>query len=488
MRTLIPPSVGATARPLHGLGYVLARGPFGFGLTQRALLLFVAGLLFTIPAFFDMKRLWMLLAWDALLLAVVLFDLSRLPKPGQLRVSRTFLDSPRIGDLTRVELELTQDSNGILEVDLIDELDASLLPTPEKRRVVAYPRDPVRTVLECFPGRRGDVRLGSIFLRYRGVLKLVERWSVAECAQPIRVFPAMEQNGTGTSLYLIRARQIELQKRRLRQRGLGREFESLRDYQAGDELRNLSWTATARRGKLITRQYTTERSQQVWVVLDAGRLSRTAFTLQRRAPRLKGESEQETAESLQVVVTQLDQAATASVMLAEAVNGSGDKCGLLTYGRKIQQQLLPGSGPSHLRTLIDQLSQVRGEASEANHLQAAFRLKQLQRRRGFIVWITEIADSAGRPEIVSAVVDLARRHLVLVVLLHHAELETLASRDVKTVEQMYETAAAKEMLDRRREIVVKLRQQGVMVVESTPGEVGVRTINSYLDVKARGLI
>jgi len=307
-------------------------------------------------------------------------------------------------------------------------------------------------------------------------------------AQAIRVFPAMSHDGHGTELYLMRARQIEMQKRRLRLRGIGREFESLRDYQRGDELRNVSWPATARRAKLIARQFTTERSQQVWVVLDAGRLSRTAFTLVRRQMTTQIQSDAEAAENLRLIVTQLDQAATASVMLAEAVGGSGDKCGLLTYGRGIQQQLLPGAGASHLRTLIDQLSQVRGEAAEANHLNAAARLKQLQRRRGLMVWITEIADSAGRPEVVAAASDLARRHLVLLVVLKHPELEELASRAPANVEQMYETAAAREMLDRRRETIAKLRQQGVLVVETTPGEIGLRAINSYLDVKARGLL
>jgi uncharacterized protein (DUF58 family) len=373
-------------------------------------------------------------------------------------------------------------------VDITDDLEASMLPVPQSKRVMSYPRDPVRAVVECFPGRRGDLNLGNIFLRYTGVLSLVERWAVCDAAQHIRVFPAMTQSGQNSSLYLIRARQIEMQKRRLRQRGIGREFECLRDYQMGDELRNVSWTATARRAKLITRQYTTERSQQVWIVLDAGRLSRTGFVLGRHGASLKYENEQEAAENLQLTVTQLDQATSASVMLAEAVGGSGDKCGLLTYGRNIQQQLLPGAGPSHLRTMIDQLSQVRGEAAEANHLHAAARLKHLQRRRGLIVWITEIADSAGRPEVVSAAVDLVRRHLVLLVVLHHPELDQLAARGPATVEQMYESAAAKEMLDRRRQTIAKLRQQGVLVVETTPGEIGLQTINSYLDVKARGLI
>jgi uncharacterized protein (DUF58 family) len=138
--------------------------------------------------------------------------------------------------------------------------------------------------------------------------------------------------------------------------------------------------------------------------------------------------------------------------------------------------------------MIDQLSQVKAEAAEANHLNAAARLKHLQRRRGLVVWITEIADSAGRPEVVAAAADLVRRHVVLLVLLRHPELDELAARSPANVEQMYASAAAKEMLDRRRETIARLRQQGVLVVESTPGEIGLRAINSYLDVKAKGLI
>ncbi len=470
-----------------GLVVLLAALDFA-GATRRALWLLVAGFVWLVPAFFHPHRVWLMLAWDGLVLALFAADLAMLPAAKRLTVTRRFVDSPKLGEQTEVELALVQESDRLLDVVITDDLEVSLMPVPEPRRVLAYPRDAVKTVLACFPGRRGDLRLGKIYLRYSSGMKLVERWAVADCTQEIRVFPGASQGDSDANLYLMRARQIEMQKRKLRLRGIGREFESLRDYQRGDELRNISWTATARRSRLITRQYTTERSQQVWMVLDAGRLSRTAFELRKRSASLSGESEIEAAENMQLTVTQLDQATTASVMLAEAVQGSGDKFALLTYGRRVQQQLLPGSGPSHLRMLIDQLAQVRAEAAEANHLMAATRLKQMQRRRSLVMWITEIADSAGLPEVVSAAIELVRRHLVLVVLLHHPELDALAASASANVEHMYRAAAAKEMLDRRRATIAKLRQQGVLVVESTPGEIGLRAINSYLEIKAKGLI
>jgi uncharacterized protein (DUF58 family) len=455
-------------------------------LSARALLLLLAGVLWAIPAFFHVHRIWMMLVWDGLIGLLIVLDGMRLPAPSAITTTRRFLNSPALGELTEIEYEVIQQSNEIVRVSVTDDLHTGLIPVPRTLAVVAYPRDAVRAVLECYPGRRGDFRLGKIYLRYGGALRLVERWAVCDAEQDVRVFPASEQSGDKAALYLIRARQIELQKRRLRLRGIGREFESLRDYQTGDELRNISWTATARRAKLITRQFTTERSQQVWIVLDAGRLSRTAFELRRDGPAATGESEQEMAENLLLHVTQLDQATTAAVMLAQVIGGSGDKFALLSYGRRVQQQLLPGNGPVHLRTMIDLLSQVRSEAAEANHLHAASRLKNLQRRRGLVIWITEIAESAGRPEVVTAVAELVRRHLVVLVLLEHPELDALATREPKNAEEMFASTAAQEMLERRRETIAKLRQQGVLVVETTPAEVGASAISKYLEVKAQG--
>jgi uncharacterized protein (DUF58 family) len=279
-----------------------------------------------------------------------------------------------------------------------------------------------------------------------------------------------------------------LEKRKLQLRGVGREFESLRDYQPGDELRKISWTATARRGRLVTRQFTVERSQQVWMMLDAGRLSRTAFELRRGGVEKFAETEAEREAAHLLTVTQLDQATTAATMLAQVIQGSGDKFAMLAYGREVQQLLPPGNGSAHVRLLIDLLSQTRSEAAEADHLNAVARLKTAQRRRGLIVWITELVDSVGKPELVVAASELVRRHLVVLVLLKHPELEELAAREPKTKDEMFQTAAAQEMLERRRETIAQLERQGVLIVETTAAEVGMRAVSKYLEVKAEGLL
>ena len=486
IQTLIPTPVKAQAH---------AYGRMGYALTPRALLLLVAGCLVAVPGFFHFKAasavpgpgwIGIMLAWDAVVLLLAIADAGMLPAPSAIEVVRRFDNSPVLGEPSQITLEVTQASNSILSMRITDALHPSVDLMPVTSLVTAYPRDQTRTIITVAPNTRGDVVLGKLFLRYRSALGLVDRWAAADLEQNIRVYPPMERSPEDTALYLLRIRQIALQKRRLRLRGLGREFESLREYQLGDELRNIAWPATARRGKIITREFTTERSQQVWIVLDAGRLSRTAFELRRHPARSAGNTVIE--EDRLLTVTQLDQASGAAVALAQTVMQAGDKAALLVYGRRIQQQLLPASGSGHLRQFVDSLSQIRAEGAEANHLSAAARLKHLQRRRGLILWITELADSARRPEVVDAAVDLARRHLVLLVVLVHPELDQLSRREPDSVEQMFISTAATEILDRRREVVARLRAQGVLVVETTPGSVKANAINQYLEVKARGML
>ncbi len=105
-----------------------------------------------------------------------------------------------------------------------------------------------------------------------------------------------------------------------------------------------------------------------------------------------------------------------------------------------------------------------------------------------MVWITELVDSVGKPELVVAVSELVRHHLVVLVLLQHPELEDLAAREPRTKEEMFHSAAAQETLERRRETMAQLERQGVLIVETTAAEVGMKVVNNYPEVKAERLL
>ena len=480
------------------------RGRWAFGLTPRSITLLLIGFAGLIPGFWEPRLAYSMLAWDFLVLLFALLDGFRLPAPRDLTGTRTWSNAPALDSETEIELTLENHGNLILDCRLVDDLPQALGTHPATHRLVAFPRVPASLRYRVQPQERGDWPTGSLFLRYRSGLGLVERWAQAPLAQSVRIYPAL-RTGEEQQIFLARSRQIDLQLRQARLRGLGRDFESLRDYRQGDDLRDICWTATARRGNLITRQYQTERSQPVWIVLDCGRLmrSRVAITpLATTSERKHGVSGHDFSradapgnragalapEASAQPHTKLDYACTTAVALAQLALFSGDRVGLLAYGSGIQQRLLPNRGASHLRQLIEALSQVRAESGEADHLRATAMLNRLQPRRSLILWITDLAETAMRPEVIDGAVQLLRRHVLLFVAMAQPEVESIAQSRPNSIDQMFRAAAAQEMAARRDLLLARLHEHGALTLDLNPEALTSSVLNQYLAVKERAMV
>ena len=464
-RSLHPEPVRVVCQP---------RGRFAFGLTARTIGLLAAGLLFALPGFFDPRLGYGMLAWDALVFAAALWDGLRLPAPNLITVERSWSNAPALDSETEIELAVEQQGSVPLECRLVDDLPDALLATPATHALRVFPglRASVRYRLE--PRERGDARAGSLFVRYASPLGLVERWAEAPLAQTVRVYPALRQ-GEDQQIFLARGRQVDLQLRQIRQRGLGRDFESLREYLAGDDMRDVCWTATARRGQLITRLYQTERSQAVWIVLDAGRL-------------MRGRVASNSPNSHVADHSKLDHACSTVIALAQLALFSGDRVGLLVYGQNVQQRVLPGRGAAHLRQIVEALAQAHGEASEADHLRATAVLNRYQPRRSLILWITDLAETAMRPEVVDGALQLLHRHVLLFVAMAQPDVEAIAAARPKNIEQMFRASAAQELTGRRELLLARLREQGALTLDLNPEKLTAAVLNQYLMVKEHSLV
>jgi uncharacterized protein (DUF58 family) len=459
------------------------RRRWSFGLTPRAIGLLAAGFLWLIPGFWDGRLAYAMLAWDFLVLLAALLDGLRLPRPEQLTAGRSWSNAPALDSETEIELTIENQGQAIIECRLIDDLPPALVAQPVTYRLMAFPRAAASIRYRAEPQERGDCETGWLYIRYRSSLGLIERWAKAPLTQTVRVYPAL-RTGEEQQIFLARSKQIDLQLRRAQQRGLGRDFESLREYREGDDLRDICWTATARRGSPITRQYQTERSQPVWIVLDCGRLMRSRVAL----AAISGKSALPVAERGARVHSKLDHACTTAVALAQLALYSGDRVGLLAYGQGIQQRLLPGRGASHLRQLIESLAQVQAESGEADHLRATATLNRLQPRRSLILWVTDLAETSMRPEVIDGAVQLLRRHVLLFVAMAQPEVESIAQARPKNVEQMFLGAAAQEMAGRRELLLARLHEQGALTLDLNPEALTSSVLNNYLMVKERAMV
>jgi uncharacterized protein (DUF58 family) len=454
--SLLPEPCEATA---------VAGGRLALGLTPRALLLLLAGLLFLVPAFFISAFAWGMLLWDVAVLALAAIDCLRLPAPHQFRVRRTWLSLPAQSVETGIELTCEYSGSTPLRLSVVDDLPDALTLAPATAPLTLYPHVAGSVRYTIRPRQRGDHNAGAVYLEYRSGVGLVGRWARAELTQTVRVYP-YRRPADGSDIFLARTRQIEQQLRRQRLRGLGRDFESLRDYREGDDLRDICWTATARRGSIVTRQYQVEKSQPVWIVVDTGRLL---------------QAEVRTS-------TKLDYATSTSLALAQLALTGGDRVGLLAYGQQIKQRVPLGRGSHHLRQLVDALATTQGEFAESDHLKATVTLNRLQSRRSLVLWITDVAETAMTPEVIEGASLLVRHHLLLFVCMRNDQLLELAAASPATAAAMYRRAAAQDLLHLRETLLARLRERGAMTLETTPTEMTAAVLNRYLEVKERALL
>ena len=455
-RPLVPPRMAATATAVRRL-------PYAFG--PRFFLLLAVGLVFVVPAWLDRSALAALFAWNLAVLVLWRVDLSRIPSGDGLEVARVWNAPLALGAASRVAVEVHNHTRRPVSVDVVDDVPAALRHTLPEARLAVRGGGTGRIEYDVAPSSRGDAALGDIALRVRTPWSIAERWLAAAARQTVRIYPNLD-DARAQSMFLLRSRQVALEKRRSRVAGLGRDFESLRDYQPGDEARDICWTATARRARPVTRVYQPERSQAVWIIVDGGRLLRA-----RTGDRMK-----------------LDGLVDAALGLANVALTAGDRVGLLAYGRRIHARLAPGRGGHHLRTLVDALATLPAESAEADHATAAAVVMGAQRQRALIVWLTEVAETAGVPDVIEGAARLAPRHVVLFAVHRPTELHEVADRAPSSEAGLYRMLASHEMLTRREVLLGGLRQRGVLVLEMDPGAPTAALIDQYLTVKERNLI
>ena len=454
---LVPPEMRGYGRPGK-------RPSFAFG--RRFFLLLLIGLVWLGPAWSDRRYLYALALWDIAVVALWVWDLHRLPRPAQLEAHRVWSTPPQLGVEAKIIVELQNFGGAAVTVRVFDDAPVSFRSEAAESEIATPASKKTGTAEYTIrPAERGDARFGGVYLRYQSALSIAERWAVAPLDQTVRVYPNLEEAKKDT-IYLIRSRQIAMEKRHQQQPGHGREFESLREYRQGDEWRDICWSATARRGKLISKSYRIERSQTVWLVLDAGRLLRA---------RVRG-------------LSKLDCAAGAALSLAQVALYSGDRVAMLAYGRRVQQRLPAGRGAGHVRALLDGLAQVKGEELEADHQRAAEALLTFQKRRSLVVWLTDLSETATTPEVIESASRLAHRHLVLFTVIGQPELRELLRERPENSREMFHYVAGQEIVQRRDVLLRSLRQQGALTLEVNPAQLSSAVVNQYLSAKERSLI
>ncbi len=405
---------------------------------------------------------------DFVLLACALADLLSLPTPERAVSVRRIVDEKlSLGAQNPVVLETRNLTGRALQLTLRDEPPAVFDLDRPAQSVVALPPDPRPVVTRYLvtPPAKGDFGWGDLFVRYAGRLGLVERQGRIAAFARVKVYPNLRE----MEKYEMLARRGRLQQmglRTARLRGGGSEFESLREYVPGDEYKKIDWSATARRGKLITRQYEAERSQNIVLLLDTGR------TMLQPVQKM----------------AKLDFVVNTALMLAYVAAASDDKVGLMAFDADVRAWLPPAKSKAQVYRILESLYNLDARMTESDYKASFQDLATRWRRRSLVLLFTDLVDPDSSAQILDAVPMIEGLHRVVCVTVSDPHIAAAAKAVPQTSAEVYTKAVATQVLQERRAAISILKRRGVWTIDSPPEDLSADLINHYLDLKARSLI
>ena len=432
---------------------------------RRLIVALLAGTVLIVLILVHPVFLVLVLAYYAALLGIALADGMRLPGKTGFVASRVLPQPFSLGEVQAVQVLVAHPDAARLPAEVADHVPADLRPD---RRVVpgTFDKDGLLTVeYTVEPPHRGPYRFGSVDLRCwrpRGWLIRQVRIKADEAAAVYPDVLAVRRY----ELTLRRGMRIMLGLRRARPPGATTAFAGLRDYLPGDDIRRISWKATARRDSPVTMEVEAERGQQAIIALDCGRLMTAPAGL----------------------LTKLDHAVNAALLLAWVAQSQGDRVGMLTFSDTVRRFVSLQRGSAQVNQLNKVLYDVKPEYTEPDFAEAFSHLALRVSRRSLVVVLTDVLDPEASRDLVGHAIRLSRRHLVMVVAM--SDPEVLAARDapIANVSRAYEWAAAEELLAARRSSFEQLRQGGVLGLDVEAGRLSPALVERYLELKERALL
>lgn len=432
--------------------------------SRRALWLGLAGFGAALLPVLAHARLWTVwpiyVGWLALALGL---DVVLSPPAGRLVCRVLGPDVLHVGGEAPalIEIDLTSRLAPVLEVKM--DLSEELAPVSRLNLRAGGGRMRVSFMLK--PVRRGTARIEAVWVRYGGPLGLMKRTVMVSVGQEIPVVPSMLPPRS-VALRSLSDREVRAGVRIERFMGEGTEFDSLREFSAGDDNRTIHWKASARHRKLVSRQFRAERNRQVILAVDSGRLM---------SERLAG-------------IPKLDHALNAALLLSYVSLRGGDRVGLMTFDSRVGVFLQPQAGIRAHKAMAQMTSRVSYSDEETNFTLGLTTLIQRVRRRSLVVVMTDFVDTVTAELMLENMQRMSRHHLVVFVALRDPHLAHLAASPPTDSLALSRAVVAQSFLSEREVVLAGLRRIGVVAIDAPPDGVGARLINTYVDIKRRELI
>lgn len=403
--------------------------------------------------------------YNVILVGVAWISTRLVPSTRSLRITRKFDPVLSVRASNKVTVVIENDSTETIVGRLRDEPPPTFLADRKEFPIRLDGESDLSLTYHVTPQERGTDYFRGTFLRLECPFGLVHKQVKIPSEQPIRIYPnvlALRE----FDLLRQQGRLREMGIRRSRMRGLGMEFESLREYGEGDDFRKVDWKATARKGKLVVRQYEQERNQSVLICIDIGR---------HMLSEIDG-------------VRKLDHALDACLMLTQAAAIAGDFVGLMVYADTVRRYIPPRKGRSQVGIIIEALHDLVAEPVESDATGAFAYLATRWKRRSLLVAFTDLEDQDRAKDLTTSLGPMAKRHLVLMARVLDARVKVSLAKQVQTKQDMYEKAAGILLQEDRKAAESVLTAARIHNIEAEHQDLAAALVSFYFMVKERSLL
>jgi len=369
------------------------------------------------------------------------------------------------GDENKIELLIKSEFQFPVTVEVIDELPQQLQIRNWHRKLYLKPHQQKKIFWYIKPLQRGEYHFGNIHLFISTPLFLFSRRFTSEVKETVPVYPAFLQLHK-YELLSNATLQNESGSKRMRKIGQSMEFEQIKEYVSGDDIRTLNWKASARKGGLMVNNYMEERSQQVYCIIDKGRLMKMPFD----------------------GMTLLDYAINSCLILSNVCLKKQDRVGLITFSN-VPGNILPADRkPIQTENILQFLYKQKTDFLESDFEMLYQQVRNKIKHRSLLILYTNFESLSGLNRQIDYLRSLSRYHLLLVVFFENSELKQLTNSHAKNIEQVYIKTIAEKFSFEKRLIAKELSKYGILSILSTPQKLTVNTINKYLELKTRQAI
>ncbi len=332
-----------------------------------------------------------------------------------------------------------------------------------KRKIKASSQDEIN--YELRPTERGEYFFGNLNVYVASPLQIISRRFTFDNGNMVPTYPSYIQLRK-YDLIAFSNNLFQYGIKKIRRIGHSMEFEQIKEYVAGDDIRTLNWKATAKKNSLMINQFQDEKSQSVYMVIDKGRVMKMPFN----------------------GLSLMDYAINATLVLSNVILKKQDKAGMFAFSKKVENRVFAEKRASQMQKILETLYNIKTDFFESDYSRLYVDIKKNINQRSLIILYTNFETMDGLQRQIPYLKGIAKSHLLVVVFFNNTELNDLINKKTETIQEIYDKVIAEKFMFEKRLIVNELKKYGIYSVLTQPENLTLDTINKYLEIKARGIL